>query len=210
MAVILIVLPAALSGRVRGAAFPHPAALAYFGLIGLAFMLVEIPLIQRFILFLGQPAYALTAILFTLLFFSALGSRSSSRVSLRLAVALLAVLLLASPWLLPWVFRQALGLPLASRLGVTVVVVAPFGFLMGIPFPGGIYWMLGSTERASQIPWIWAVNGAASVVASVLAALLALSFGFDWVLRLGALCYTGAWLAVRVGSRQAIPAHPRR
>jgi hypothetical protein len=207
---ILIVLPAALSGKKGRAAQPGLAALVYFGLIGLAFMLVEIPLIQRFILFLGQPAYALTAVLFTLLFFSALGSRSSSRVSLRFAVALLVVLLLTSPWLLPVVFRQALGLPLAYRLGVTVVVVAPFGYLMGIPFPGGIRWMLGGDGRPSQVPWIWAVNGAASVVASVLAALLALSFGFDWVLRLGALCYAGAWLAVRAGSRRATPAFPGR
>jgi SAM-dependent methyltransferase len=168
----------------------------YFGLIGLAFMQVEIPLIQRFILFLGHPAYALTAILFSLLSSSALGSRLSSRIPLRLALGLLVVLLLAAPLLLPRVFGVSLGQPLGLRLLITVLVIAPVGFLMGIPFPGGIRWMVGAEGVASQIPWIWAVNGAASVVSSVLAALLALSFGFDWVLRIGALAYAGAWLAV--------------
>jgi hypothetical protein len=108
---------------------------------------------------------------------------------------------LAASWLLPGIFQLTLGLPLLIRLGITMIVIAPVGFLMGIPFPGGILLMLGGHKQPAQIPWIWAVNGAASVVSSVLAALLALSFGFDWVLRIGAFCYAGAWLAARVGAR---------
>lgn len=203
MAVILIILPAAVSGRAQTAARPAGITLVYFGLIGFAFMLVEIPLIQRSILFLGNPAYAMTAVLFSLLFFSALGSRFSSHFSLRFSIGFLAILLLAAPWLMEGAFRLTLGLPLMIRLGITTMLIAPAGFLMGIPFPGGIQWMLGGQSHSSQIPWIWAVNGAASVVSSVLAALLALSFGFDWVLRIGALCYAGAWLAARVGARWA-------
>jgi hypothetical protein len=210
MAGILILLPAAVLGQARGAVQPSLDHLAYFSLIGFAFMLVEIPLIQRFILFLGHPAYAVTAVLFSLLAFSALGSHSSSRIPVKLALGFLFALLLAAPWLLPWAFRIALGMPLTVRLGITVLLIAPAGFLMGIPFPGGIRRMLAEQQRSSPIPWIWAANGAASVVSSVLAALLALSFGFDWVLRIGALCYAGAWLAINTGARRGLVSPPHR
>jgi hypothetical protein len=175
--------------------------LAYFGLIGLAFLLVEIPLIQRFILFLGHPAYSLTAVLFTILLFSGLGSQSSQRFPLRLALGLLVLLLLAGPPLLPTLFEATLSLPLALRLALTVVTLGPLGFLMGVPFPGGIQGLLSGKGRSGLIPWAWAVNGAASVVASVLAALLALSFGFSWVLWIGAICYAGAWLTAIISRK---------
>jgi hypothetical protein len=210
LAGLLILLPAAVFGRSRAAYPPVPVYLVYFGLIGFAFMLVEIPLIQRFILFLGHPAYAVTAVLFTLLFFSALGSRFSSRLPLRFATGLLVLLLLAAPWLLPGIFQRTLGQPLPVRLGISILVIAPLGFLMGIPFPGGIQWALAENKQSSQVPWIWAVNGAGSVIASVLAALLALSFGFDWVLRAGALCYFGAWLVVMARSQLGLVAPPPR
>jgi hypothetical protein len=210
MAAVLILLPAALSGWRTETARPVPVYLLYFGLIGLAFMQVEIPLIQRFILFLGHPAYAMTAVLFTLLFFSALGSRCSSRLPLRLVTGLLVALLLLSPWILPVVFQLALGLSLAYRFTVTVLLLAPVSFLMGVPFPGGIRWMLSSAGASGQIPWIWAVNGAASVVSAVLAALLALTFGFDWVLRMGALFYACAWLVVVLSRRTAFTPAGRR
>ena len=179
-------------------------ALAYFGLIGLAYLFVEIPLIQRFILFLGQPAYALAAVLFTLLLFSGLGSRIAHRVPQRLALALVAVMALVLPWLLPGLFTLSLGLPFGLRLAETIVVLAPLGLLMGMPFPLGIRWLeQAGPPGAGLVAWAWGVNGAASVVSSVLAALLALSFGFSAVLAAGALCYGGAWLTVVVSSPPA-------
>jgi hypothetical protein len=191
----------------------RPSALApllYFILIGLAYLLVEIPLMQRFILFLGHPAYAVTAVLFSLLLFSGLGSQASGRIPLRPALAGLALLLLAGPALLPTFFEQALGLPLWARLGLTAAILAPVGFLMGVPFAGGVRWLTRRPGGAGLIPWMWAANGAASVVASVLAALLALSFGFGWVLRLGAMCYGGAWLTALGSSRRASARSPDR
>jgi hypothetical protein len=107
-------------------------------------------------------------------------------------------LILAIPWLFPLVFDWALGLSLPLRFGVSVLLLAPPGLLMGIPFPAGLR-RLGA-ESPDLIPWVWAVNGAASVVASVLAALLALSFGFRLVLLVGAACYAGACLMVRPSS----------
>ncbi len=180
--------------------------LAYFGLLGLGYLLVEVPLMQRFILFLGHPAYAVTAVLFALLLFSGLGSAISPRLPLRAVLGLLVVLLLAYPLLLRPLLAAALGLPWAGRAVVAVAVLAPAGLLMGVPFPAGLRRLEGAAGR--HIAWAWGVNGAASVVAAVLAALLALSWGFAWVLVGGALCYGGAWLAAgqRDGPGPAAPA----
>jgi hypothetical protein len=181
--------------------------LLYFGLIGLAFLLVEIPLLQRFILYLGNPAYALTAVLFSILLFSAIGSRLSQRMPHRAALLSLVLIILSAPYALPSIFSLTLGLSLVVGLLLTILILAPIGFLMGVPFPAGIQWLqsLSVNDRAAvdhpQIPWVWATNGAASVVASVLAALLSLTFGFNGVLRLGALCYAGALFTVLAGPK---------
>lgn len=111
--------------------------LLYFGFIGLAFLLVEIPLLQRIILYLGNPAYALTAVLFSILLFSAIGSQLSHRISHRLALLALVLLVLITPFGLPCIFSLTLGLSLFFRLLLTVLILAPIGFLMGIPFQQG-------------------------------------------------------------------------
>jgi len=191
----------------RQSAAPY---LLYFGWIGLGFLQVEIPLIQRFILYLGQPAYALTAVIFSLLLFSGLGSHWGSGWRLKRALGLLVLLLALAPFALPVFFEQTLGLPLWLRLTLTALVLAPLGFLMGIPFPEGIRWLVGGQASPRVIPWAWAVNGACSVVSSALAALLALSFGFGWVLRLGALCYACAWLTAVVWPASGPVRHPGR
>ncbi|HXF84381.1 MAG TPA: hypothetical protein VNK49_03250 [Anaerolineales bacterium] len=199
----LILFPVAMFKRSQRRAFSpfRLHNLVYFGLLGLAFLLVEIPLLQRFILYLGNPAYAFTVVLFSLLFFSGLGSRWSDRVPLRPSLAILVILILLSLALLPRFFALTLGLPLTLRLGLTLLVLSPLGFLMGIPFPAGIRLIkrdqAAGVENEAQdesISWVWAVNGAMSVVSSIFAALLALTFGFSWVLKIGALCYAGAWI----------------
>lgn len=223
MAGLLILLPLAFHRSSSSSDAGHPLStrpargrkvthtLLYFTFIGLAFMLVEIPLIQRFILYLGHPAYAMTAVIFSLLLFSAVGSRLSQHVPLLPAMAALVILLLSLHSWLPGVLSQTLGLPLGFRLALTALLLAPIGFLMGIPFPAGIQ-RLSKAAAHSQpsIPWLWAANGAASVVASVLAALLALSFGFNWVLRIGALCYLAAWIMEWLRPRPAPSPRPHR
>jgi hypothetical protein len=87
-----------------------------------------------------------------------------------------------------------LALPLWGRLLVTVVALAPPGLLMGMPFPKGLALLERSGAGPALIAWAWGVNGAVSVVASILSALLALSFGFPLVLVLGAACYAGGWI----------------
>jgi hypothetical protein len=190
----VILLPL-IAGRMSGQIASAPrliriVTLVYFGLIGFGFLFGEIPLAQQFILFLGQPVYGLTAVLFALLFFSGVGSWMSVRLPHRPALITLVILLLIYPLALPRLFSLFLGGALGLRLLVAVVTLAPLGFLLGIPFPKGVAWL--EEHAAGLIPWAWGVNGAASVVASVSAALVALSFGFSWVLLAGALCYAGA------------------
>ncbi|MBN2256389.1 MAG: hypothetical protein JW704_00925 [Anaerolineaceae bacterium] len=209
----LILLPLAFRRSTDAQRVDQPSnllPLTYFILIGLAYLLVEIPLFQSFILYLGEPAYAMASVLFTLLLFSALGSAWSRRLSHPHVLGWLCLLLLGIPLFLPMLFERTLGLPFEFRLVLTGIALAPLGFMMGIPFPAGIRWMMekracpgiqlsiGKGAGAFRIPWIWAANGASSVVASILAALLALNFGFNWVFWIGALCYGGAWFAVIV------------
>jgi hypothetical protein len=173
----------------------------YFALLGLGYLLVEIPLMQQFILFLGHPAYSMTSVLFALLLFSGLGSAYARDLEahgvLTLPRALLGLIVVVTGYALGLrpLFGAALGLSLLGRMGVAVLAIAPLGFLMGIPFPGGIRRLEAYVPR--HIAWTWGINGAVSVVASVLAALLALSFGFQVVLVGGALCYVGAWVLAR-------------
>jgi hypothetical protein len=182
--------------------------LAYFGLLGLGYLCVEIPLLQRFILFLGHPAYAMATVLFALLLFSGLGSLLSHRVPLWGVLILLPVLIGGYALGLPALFEVALAASLGSRSIIAVVALAPPGLLMGMPFPKGLA-LLGHRNPV-LVAWAWGVNGAVSVVASILAALLALSYGLSVVLTVGAACYIGALITVRVIHVTRPPSHPCR
>jgi hypothetical protein len=171
-----------------------PLGLAgYFLFIGSAYMLVEIPLMQRFQLYLAHPVYAVAGVLFALLVFSGVGSALSHRIPTNFALPTLLVWLWSSPWWFSVLFQSSLGLLLPLRMVIMVLTIAPGGMLMGVAFPAGIrQWLRG--EGAVWLPLAWTVNGAASVMASVGAMALALSLGFSWTLRLGALGYLAAFL----------------
>jgi hypothetical protein len=166
--------------------------IVYFGLLGVAFLFIELPIIQRWILLFGQPTYAFTAAVLTILLFSGLGSASVRlpRVNVRVVFPMLVVLACAIALTGASLNRAILGWPTLWRMAVAVAELAPLAFLMGMPFPLGLSWMEGASP--SLIPWAWAVNGCASVVASVLAAILALSMGFTAVLLIGAASYAVA------------------
>jgi hypothetical protein len=129
-------------------------------------MLVEITLLQKFILFLGQPAFAMAAVLFAMLLFSGLGSLWSSRLEARRRTAKLAILgilllLVLHFLLLPPIIHAMLGSQIWVRFCTSVGLLAPLAFLMGIPFPTGLR-ILG--QRGSQvIPLAYSANGCASV-----------------------------------------------
>jgi hypothetical protein len=167
----------------------------YFGSLGIAFLFVEIPLIQRWIVALGHPTYAFTAVVLTLLLFSGLGSLLARARWLPKRAALLALSALALVTALtsPVLINIVLGWPFVLRALALVVCLAPMALLMGLPFALGLAWLEGLGARGRALtPWAWAINGCASVVASALAAILTLSYGFTIVLASGAGAYAVA------------------
>ncbi len=164
----------------------------YFAGLGLGFLWVEIPLLQRFILYLDQPTYAFATVLFGILVWSGGGSLASDRLSVSMTAAVSAVAALSVLYAfgLPLLFDATLGLPFPGRLALSVALLAPLGIAMGVPFPRAIR-TLGEHAPA-LVPWAWAVNGSASVVSAILATVLALSFGFTWVILGGAAAYLAA------------------
>ena len=169
----------------------------YFGSLGLGFLMVEIPLIQKFTLFVDQPTLSVTAVLFVVLLCSGAGSLTAKRWRLERALALLVAAALLYPPGLQLLYKLALGWSLGVRLALTLVALAPLCYLMGIPFARGLA-LLGKDPRSgSLIPWAWAINGSASVVAGILAAMLELTIGFNGVLWLGSGVYAVACFAFR-------------
>jgi hypothetical protein len=168
----------------------------YFAAIGLGYMFIELPLIQRFQLYLIHPAYSFAIVLFTLLIFSGLGSNFSKKLPLHWALIGLTVWWFLVSLLIKPLFQTSLDYPLALRAVLMAMIVAPGGFLMGCAFPGGISFWSTRDEIQNRLPLFWAINGAASVIASVTAMLLALTWGFNMVLRIGALSYGLAFLMV--------------
>jgi hypothetical protein len=168
------------------------AALAFFACLGAGYMFVEIPIIQRASLVLDRPASALAMVLCVLLLASGIGSLLANRLPLVPVLAGAATLLVALAIALPWVAPIVLSWSLPARLAILGLLLSPPSLLMGVPFATGLR-LVGS----DQVPWAWAINGAASGVAGVLAALAALDLGFSVTLALGALAYLGALLAAR-------------
>jgi hypothetical protein len=174
-----------------GASLPH-WPLLYFVFVGLGFILVEIALIQRFVLFLGHPTYALTVVVFLMLLASGAGSFASSRLvkdSARVWIPLLAIALgiVLYGFILPMIISSQVGLPFAAKLAISAGLLIPLGFLMGMPFPTGLRAL---TERNdSRVEWAWALNAAASVLGSVSAMIIAIHFGLNVTLLCGAVAY---------------------
>ncbi|HLY92196.1 MAG TPA: hypothetical protein VKQ89_02970, partial [Candidatus Angelobacter sp.] len=170
-------------------------ALLYFIAVGFGYILVEISLIQRFVLFLGHPTYALTVVVFLLLLSSGAGSVAARRriTTANRIVALLcaiAVLIALDVVILPWLLAAAVGLPFVVKLILSALVLAPLGFLMGMPFPTGL-------RLVPTVEWAWALNAAASVLGSVLAMIIAIHFGLSITLSCAAVAYALAALCSR-------------
>jgi hypothetical protein len=213
LAVLTILVPLwwkrrrALTGTPGGALY-----LLYFTGLGLGFLMVEIPLIQRFSLFLGHPIYALAVILFAVLLFSGVGSYLSGRLAQdrpqRVAIwiiPLLLVLLTIYAFGLTPLLRGLLHWDLSLRIGFSVLLIAPLGLLMGMPMPLGI--LVLDRTRPELIPWMWGVNGATSVVASVMAMVVSLNIGLRGTLLVGMGIYALAWVAI-IGIQFAVAKTP--
>jgi hypothetical protein len=177
-------------------------ALLYFITVGFGFILVEISLIQRFVLFLGHPTYALTVVVFLLLLSSGAGSVAARRwvntgSKILLLLGLISALIVIHVVLLPWLLSAAVGLPFAIKLLLSGIVLAPLGFLMGMPFPTGL-------RLVKTVEWAWALNAAASVMGSVMAMIIAIHFGLTVTLLCAAAAYLLAGLCSRTWKRATI------
>jgi len=181
---LLLLLPVLVRRRALGSG---ARSTGYFAAIGLAFMFVELAMIQRFILYLGHPSYATTVVIAAVLLGAGAGSALAGRVetdlvrkySLALPIAVVVITLLATP-----IFAGTLGAATAVRILISVLLLLPLGLLMGFAFPTG---MIHFPESGRA--WYWAVNGTTSVLGSVLSLALAMLFGFQGVILLGAATY---------------------
>jgi predicted membrane-bound spermidine synthase len=171
--------------------------LLYFAALGSGFIVVEVVLVQKCVLFLGHPAYALSVVLFGVLLWSALGSFFAGRFqdaglprALRgMLLAVAGLVVLAALGLAP-IFYALVQLPAPARIVITVIALGPLGLALGMPMPTGIR-LLGA--RAPElVPWAWGVNGAASVLGSVGAVAFAMQWGFDLALLGAAGLYVAA------------------
>ena len=207
---VFLVLPFALGVHRRGR---NIVPLVYFVALGLGYIIVEVALIQRFILFLGNPTYALTVVVFLMLLSSGAGSVMSRKwlVDVRRVGWILAIVIAVLGlyvFLLPVLLTSLVGLPFTLRLFISTSLLVPLGFGMGMPFPTGLRAIArvyqnvaaGSTEpeqlsgSENTIEWAWAMNAAASVVGSTLAIVVAILFGLNMAL----VCAAGAYLLAMV------------
>ena len=190
-----LILPLALHRHRQNTPRTGIVALLYFITVGFGFILVEISLIQRFVLFLGHPTYALTVVVFLLLLSSGAGSVAARHTITNGAkvlplLGLISAFIVGNVVVLPWLLSAAIGLPFAIKLLISALVLAPLGFLMGMPFPTGL-------RLVKTVEWAWALNAAASVLGSVMAMIIAIHFGLTVTL----LCAAVAYLLAAVCSR---------
>jgi hypothetical protein len=170
----------------------------YFSSIGLAYLLIEIPLIQRGILSFGHSTYSFTLVVLVLLLTSSVGSLFSRKYkfSHKWGMASLVGIALITTVISGRLAEITLGWNVLPKALLTGIMLCPLGLLIGIPFPAGLNHLVGNDPVL--VSWAWAINGCASVVASVLAAILVLTYGFDLVLGIGTGFYALAALIINV------------
>lgn len=205
MSVLLILLPLYFYQRKqKGGALKisRSRMLVYFTSLGLGFLFIEIAFIQKLMLFLHHPLYAVAVALTAFLLFAGLGSAytqgqvhkdDSSLSGIALPVIVILVLGLLYLFTLDSVFAYLIHLPDVVRILISVIVIAPLAFCMGMPFPKGLL-QLGQ-HAPEMIAWAWGINGCASVISAVLASLIAIHFGFSSVIVIATLLYVIAALS---------------
>jgi len=172
--------------------------LIYFFSLGFGYFFIELPFIQKFILILGEPAYSLSVIFFSLMLSAGLGSYLSSRLkflNLKFAIIALVAYIVVFVGVFPFVSDFIISKTLWQRFLYTALLIMPAGFFMGIPFPTGI--SKAKEKRREIIPWLWAINGCSSVVGSITAVIISMHFGFSIVIAIAALFYISALVSYR-------------
>ncbi len=203
---LFLVLPLALSPDTRSGS---SLRVLYFIAIGLGYIMVEIAFIQRFVLFLGYPTYALTVVIFLMLLSSGAGSLVSRKwfsepTRVVMALGFIVIALLAYVFALPRMLEAMIGLPFAGKLAMSALLLVPLGFAMGMPFPSGLRAISSATAKHGAVEWAWAMNAASSVLGSVLAIVIAIQFGLTVTLTCGAVAYVVAMLLLPTFGKAAV------
>ena len=200
---ILMLALFAVLGRPRQASIgQYSGSVLYFAALGFGFIAVELALLQNLTLLVGHPIYTLSVLLFTLLAMGGIGSAISSNVSMTKACIVVAIIAALEAISLPKLVPMLLFLPLWARIGIAMLLIAPLGLGMGIPFPRG----LRETGRGSlpAPPFYWGLNGIMSVIGSVTTVFVALMSGFQAAMLMGSACYLLAALAARQAFRDPV------
>ena len=183
------------------------ALLLFFGAIGVGFMLVETSQMQRLIITLGHPTYALSVVLFALLLSSGIGSYLTKGVvgdavttSGERRIVMLVVVLIATGLVTPAAVRATMAASTPVRIATAVALLFPAGLMMGMAFPLGM--KIASRRAAPLTPWLWGVNGAASVLASVLSVCIALAWSISAAFYTGCVAYAIAAAAFSRAARR--------
>jgi hypothetical protein len=201
LALVLILFPIR---RLRAAGIRTKgkwAYLLYFAALGMGFMFIEIVLMQKMVIFLGHPTYALSVVLTTLLGAAGLGSFAAGYIPQlhRRALYSIMVAIIATIYLESWVtnrwLQELLSLSLTGRILVCIGLMAPLGFVLGMPFPSGL--RILRSRAPELLPWGWAVNGFFSVFSSILCIVLSQRLGFTTVFQIGAGIYVVGFLFMR-------------
>jgi hypothetical protein len=178
----------------------------YFASLGLAYIMIEICLIQKFTLFLGQPVYTMLTVISTLLIFSGIGSMFSDNIiklikgKLYILFTFICLYTILIGLLNPMIFEALVRLDILYRIIISAAIIAPLASAMGIPFPLGmkqINYPKGNANRYLAA-FSWGINGFFSVLGSILVVILSMSYGFRIVFILSALLYGIAFLVINI------------
>jgi hypothetical protein len=186
---VLIILPLIIKRK----SFPRNKNIfkfyLYFTFIGISYLFIEISLMQKFILFLDQPIYSFSIILFSLLLFSGFGSILSKKLMrfFPIPLLILGIIIVFMPFLLSIIIENTLSLAFPIRILISILFTGILGFLMGIPFPSALEIVKKYSEDI--IPWVYAINGFSSVISSFSSTLISLSFGFPFIMILAGILY---------------------
>ncbi len=204
VSIVAVVIILTLPPMVLGTRLPREknvlVFLLYFLFIGAGYILIEVALIQKFVLFLGHPIYALTVVIFSLLVSSGLGSYCSRDwirgqdgrlLKVLLAVAVLVSMLAVA---VSYVLEAGVGWPLPVKILLTITLIFPAGFAMGMPFPTGLQRL--ELRHSPSTRWAWSLNAAASVLGSVGALVCAIYLGLVQTLLVGGALYLCALLVL--------------
>jgi hypothetical protein len=201
---VLILLPLIFLPRLERGKKSRFSIFVYFSCLGLAFMFIEIALMQKFVLFLAHPIYALSVVITTFLLFAGLGAYTSkSKLFFRPGRFKFIIIPIITSLLFYIIFLDTVFKGFGSispwlRIVITIILLAPVSFFMGMPFPIGLTRVSKSASGGPTfIPWAWGINGCASVLSPIIGLLLAIHFGFDSVLILGGALYVTAGVMSR-------------